>query len=59
MCVTTPIRRNYGFKNKASYAHVARRRTRPRANTAPRRARDPTLRDVAPAKHTASHDHEK
>ena len=37
MCVTTPIRRNYGFENKASYAHVAGRRTRPRASPAQRR----------------------
>ena len=54
MCVTTPIRRNYGFKhgfkNKASYAHVARRRKCPRASPARRRARDPTLRDIAPTR---------
>ena len=47
------------FKNKASYTHAARRRTRPRASPARRRGRDLTLRDVAPAKHSASHDHEK
>ena len=33
-----------------------KRRTRPRASPARRRASDPTLRDVAPAKHSASHD---
>ena len=54
MCVyTTPIRGKYGFdhgfENKASYVHVARRRTRPQASPVRRRARE-TFH---------SHDHEK
>ena len=32
MYVATSIRRNYGIKIKAPYAHVARCRTRPRNN---------------------------
>ena len=37
MRVITQIRRNYGFENKkASYAHVARRCTHPRASPARR-----------------------
>ena len=33
--------------------------TRPRASPAGRRARELTLCEVAPTKHSASHDHEK
>ena len=51
--------RNYGFENKASYAHVVRHRTRLRSNPTRRRARDLTPRDFAPAEHSPSHDHEK